>query len=106
MAAKKRTAKKKRGAAKRRRAGTGTVRGAGRKKAVVNSKRRPRGARAAARSEARSSEPNEDRKDWEIQSIFHFTVNATNFERSLAFYQTIGFKLLRDNRDIVWPDYV
>jgi catechol 2,3-dioxygenase-like lactoylglutathione lyase family enzyme len=33
-------------------------------------------------------------------------VNATNFERSLAFYQTIGFKLLRDNRDVIWPDYV
>ena len=44
--------------------------------------------------------------DWEIRSIFHFTVNATNFERSLAFYQALGFKLLRDNRDIVWPAFV
>jgi len=44
--------------------------------------------------------------DWEIQGIFHFTVNATNFERSLAFYQTLGFKLLRDNRDVVWPEFV
>ena len=44
--------------------------------------------------------------DWSFESIFHFTVNATNFERSLAFYQTLGFQLLRDNRDVVWPDYV
>ena len=44
--------------------------------------------------------------DWGFESIFHFTVNATNFERSLAFYQTLGFQLLRDNRDVVWPDFV
>ncbi len=44
--------------------------------------------------------------DWQLQSIFHFTVAASNFERSLAFYETIGFRLLRDNRDVVWPDYV
>ena len=45
-------------------------------------------------------------KDWGFESIFHFTVSATNFERSLAFYQTLGFQLLRDNRDVVWPDFV
>jgi catechol 2,3-dioxygenase-like lactoylglutathione lyase family enzyme len=44
--------------------------------------------------------------DWEVRSIFHFTVNASNFERSLAFYQTLGFKLLRDNRNVVWPAFV
>ena len=44
--------------------------------------------------------------DWSYQGIFHFTVNATNFERSLEFYQTLGFRVLRDNRDVVWPDYV
>jgi catechol 2,3-dioxygenase-like lactoylglutathione lyase family enzyme len=43
---------------------------------------------------------------WEIKSIFHFTVNATNFERSLDFYTTIGFKVLRDNRDVIWPRMV
>ena len=42
--------------------------------------------------------------DFGVISIFHFTVKATNFERSLDFYQKIGFRLLRDNRDIVWPD--
>ncbi|HPG27284.1 MAG: VOC family protein [Spirochaetaceae bacterium] len=44
--------------------------------------------------------------DWAIESLFHFTVNATNFERSLAFYTTLGFRVLRDNRDVIWPDYV
>jgi glyoxylase I family protein len=43
---------------------------------------------------------------WQIKSIFHFTVNATNFERSLDFYTTIGFKVLRDNRDVIWPRMV
>ena len=43
---------------------------------------------------------------WAIESLFHFTVNASDFERSLAFYTTIGFRVLRDNRDVVWPDYV
>ncbi len=43
---------------------------------------------------------------WELQSIFHFTVNVANLERSLAFYQALGFQLLRDNRDVVWPDFV
>jgi catechol 2,3-dioxygenase-like lactoylglutathione lyase family enzyme len=44
--------------------------------------------------------------DWSIKSIFHFTVNASNFERSLEFYTTIGFKVLRDNRDVIWGDLV
>jgi catechol 2,3-dioxygenase-like lactoylglutathione lyase family enzyme len=45
-------------------------------------------------------------RDWAIESLFHFTVNATDFDRSLAFYTTIGFRVLRDNRDVIWPDYV
>lgn len=44
--------------------------------------------------------------DWHLRSLFHFTVNATSFERSLEFYRMLGFRVLRDNRDIVWPDYV
>ncbi len=69
------------------------------------SRKRPSAAKPAqvARSKPEASER---KKDWGIESIFHFTVNATNFERSLAFYQAIGFKLLRDNRDVIWPDFV
>ena len=43
---------------------------------------------------------------WAVQSLFHFIVNASNFERSLAFYRALGFKLLRDNRDVIWPSMV
>jgi len=45
-------------------------------------------------------------KDWAVESLFHFVVNATNFERSLEFYQRLGFRVLRDNRDVIWPSYV
>jgi catechol 2,3-dioxygenase-like lactoylglutathione lyase family enzyme len=58
-----------------------------------------------ARSEPKASGAHE-RPAWGIESIFHFTVNCTNFERSIAFYQAIGFTVLRDNRDVIWPDYV
>ena len=44
--------------------------------------------------------------DYELQSVFHFTVSASDFERSLDFYRTLGFQLLRDNRDVVWPQFV
>lgn len=43
---------------------------------------------------------------WSIESLFHFVVNASNFERSLEFYQRLGFRVLRDNRDVIWPSYV
>ncbi len=44
--------------------------------------------------------------DWGYEHVFHFTVNASNFERSIDFYTTLGFQILRDNRDVIWPDYV
>lgn len=47
-----------------------------------------------------------DVADFELQSVFHFTVNASDFEKSLDFYQRLGFELLRDNRDVVWPQFV
>lgn len=31
-----------------------------------------------------------------IKSIFHINVNVTNFERSLAFYKMLGFKVIMD----------
>jgi catechol 2,3-dioxygenase-like lactoylglutathione lyase family enzyme len=45
-------------------------------------------------------------RGWEPLSIFHFTVAASSFERSLSFYRTLGFRVLRDNSDVVWPEYV
>ena len=44
--------------------------------------------------------------DWKPLSLFHFTLSVSSIERSIEFYTTVGFKLLRDNSDRVWPDYV
>ena len=40
-------------------------------------------------------------REWEVQSLFHFTVEVTDFERSLDFYTTLGFRVLRDNRELL-----
>jgi catechol 2,3-dioxygenase-like lactoylglutathione lyase family enzyme len=45
-------------------------------------------------------------RTWWLESVFHFVVNATDFERSLDFYTTLGFRVVRDNRDVVWPSSV
>jgi glyoxylase I family protein len=34
-----------------------------------------------------------------IERIFHFNINCTNIERTLAFYQLLGFKVILDFRD-------
>ena len=33
-----------------------------------------------------------------IERIFHFNINCTNLERSLAFYELLGFKIILDFR--------
>ena len=43
---------------------------------------------------------------WKPLSLFHFTLSVSSIERSIAFYTTVGFKVLRDNSDRIWPDYV
>ena len=44
--------------------------------------------------------------DWKARSIFHFILPCTDVERSLDFYRLFGFEMIKDNRDVVWPDYV
>ena len=44
--------------------------------------------------------------DWHARSIFHFVLPCTNVERSMAFYANFGFEVIKDNRDVVWPDFV
>jgi glyoxylase I family protein len=34
-----------------------------------------------------------------IERIFHFNINCTNIERTLAFYQLLGFKVILDFRE-------
>ena len=44
--------------------------------------------------------------DWQVRSIFHFILPCTDVERSMAFYAYFGFEVIKDNRNIQWPDYV
>ena len=44
--------------------------------------------------------------DWRIRSIFHFILPCSNVESSTAFYAHFGFEVIKDNRDVTWPDYV
>ena len=44
--------------------------------------------------------------DWRARSIFHFVLPCTNVERSTAFYGHFGFEVIKDNRDVRWPEYV
>lgn len=64
------------------------------------------GAYPESDSEPEPDEEDEMARAWEVQSLFHFVLNVSNFERSLAFYQKLGFRVLRDNRDVVWPPMV
>jgi catechol 2,3-dioxygenase-like lactoylglutathione lyase family enzyme len=43
---------------------------------------------------------------WKPLSLFHFTLSVASLERSIDFYTAIGFRVLRNNADVVWPDYV
>lgn len=45
-------------------------------------------------------------RGWKARSIFHFILPCTDVERSMAFYGRFGFEVIKDNRNIVWPDYV
>ena len=44
--------------------------------------------------------------DWHVRSIFHFILPCSNVEDSMAFYAHFGFEVIKDNREVQWPDYV
>lgn len=44
--------------------------------------------------------------DWQARSIFHFILPCTNVESSMEFYARFGFEVIKDNRNVVWPDFV
>ncbi len=48
----------------------------------------------------------DEQTTWKPLSLFHFTLSVASIERSIDFYTAIGFRLLRDNRDVIWPDYL
>jgi catechol 2,3-dioxygenase-like lactoylglutathione lyase family enzyme len=43
---------------------------------------------------------------WRVQSLFHFTLDVSSLEASIEFYTKLGFRVLRNNADVIWPDYV
>lgn len=43
---------------------------------------------------------------WQLESLFHFTLNVRSLEASIDFYTRLGFRVLRNNADVIWPDYV
>lgn len=45
-------------------------------------------------------------RGWAIERMYHTVVNTTDLDRSVTFYQTLGFNILNDRRDVKWPDFV
>lgn len=43
---------------------------------------------------------------WHARAIFHFILPCTDVDQSTAFYGHFGFVVKKDNRDVLWPDYV
>jgi catechol 2,3-dioxygenase-like lactoylglutathione lyase family enzyme len=43
---------------------------------------------------------------WKARSIFHFVLPCADADRSIEFYGLFGFEIIKDNRGVVWPDYV
>jgi len=44
--------------------------------------------------------------EWRARSIFHFILPCSDIDVSAAFYAHFGFEVIKDNRDVQWPDYV
>ena len=44
--------------------------------------------------------------DWAIQKLYHTVINATDLNRTVAFYKALGFEVLNDRRNVDWPDFI
>jgi catechol 2,3-dioxygenase-like lactoylglutathione lyase family enzyme len=44
--------------------------------------------------------------DWALTSLYHTVVNCRDLDASVAFYRLLGFEVLNDRRDVVWPEFV
>jgi catechol 2,3-dioxygenase-like lactoylglutathione lyase family enzyme len=42
---------------------------------------------------------------WKLESLYHTMVNVTDLDHSLQFYESLGFQILSDRRDVDWPDF-
>lgn len=43
---------------------------------------------------------------WSVDSLYHTVLNVTDLDRSIAFYERLGFRVLDDRRHVRWPDFV
>ncbi len=43
---------------------------------------------------------------WALTSLYHTVVNTKDLDASVAFYKLLGFEVLNDRRNVVWPDFV
>ena len=43
---------------------------------------------------------------WKLTSLYHTVVNCRDLDASVAFYRLLGFDVLNDRRNVVWPDFV
>jgi catechol 2,3-dioxygenase-like lactoylglutathione lyase family enzyme len=42
-------------------------------------------------------------KRWQVSSLSHFTLAVRNLERSVEFYEKVGFQMIDDRRNAIWP---
>lgn len=45
-------------------------------------------------------------REWSIERMYHTVINATDLDRTVAFYEALGFAVLNDRRHVKWPDFV
>jgi len=44
--------------------------------------------------------------DWVLERFFHTVVNCRDIGESVDFYKLLGFVVVYDRRDFVWPEYL
>lgn len=42
-------------------------------------------------------------EDWRLQHLYHTIINCKDIEGSVRFYERLGFTVISDRRDAVWP---
>lgn len=43
---------------------------------------------------------------WAIERLYHTVINSTDLDRTVAFYEALGFAVLNDRRNVDWPEYL
>lgn len=41
--------------------------------------------------------------DWSLRHLYHTIINCKDIDESVRFYELLGFEILSDRRDAVWP---